>query len=113
MLKKNKNQKEKNEDMDIMEMLNGILDSAKKEVVANGLQSDFELSIKNVQGNKKGMSSPEMVVKGSPSGMLVAMAILYKELKKKIPMYDGILDDTIDALDSITDRYERVEKKIK
>lgn len=108
-----RNRIEKNKEMNIMEMLKELLDSAKKEAVVNGLQSDFELSIKNVQGKKKGMSSPEIMIKGNSAGMLVGMAILYKELKKKIPMYDGILDDTIDALDSITDRYERVEKEIK
>lgn len=103
----------KNKEIDIMQMLKETLGSAKIEAVVNGLQSDFELSIKNVQGNKKGMSSPELRLGGNPAGMLVGMAILYKEVKQKIPMYDGILNDVIETLDIITDRYEKVEKKIK
>ncbi len=112
MFKGNKDNR-KNEDMDFMQILKEHLESTRIEIVVGGLQSDFELSIKNVQGNKKGLSSPKIKLEGSLSGMLVAMAILYKELKKKIPMYDGILNDIIDTLDSITEKYEVVEKEIK
>lgn len=112
MFKGNKDNR-KNEDMDFMQILKKHLEPMRIEIVVDGLQSDFELSIKNVQGNKEGMSSPKIKLEGSSSGMLVAMAILYKELKKKILMYDGILNDIIDALDSITEKYEVVEKEIK
>lgn len=88
-------------------------EDSKKRAVAMGLQSDFELSIKNVKVDKKGVSSPSVILNGTPAGMLVGLAILYKEIKSQIPMYKGMLDDTLETLDSIIYKYEKVEEKIK
>lgn len=88
-------------------------ENSKKRALAIGLQSDFELSIKNVQVDKEGVSSPSVILKGSPAGMLAGLTILYKEIKSQIPMYEGMLDDALKTLDSITYKYEKVEENIK
>lgn len=82
-------------------------------VVEKGLQSDFELSIKNVKADKKEVSSPSVILNGTPAGLLVGLAILYKEIKSNVPMYYGMLDDVLETIDSITYKHERVEEKIK
>lgn len=96
-----KNKKEKNR-----------FENLKRRAVAKGLQSDFELSIKNVQADKKGFSSPEVILNGTPAGLLVGLAILYKEIKSNVPMYYGMLDDVLETIDPITYKYERVEERI-
>lgn len=88
-------------------------EDSKKRAVAMGLQSDFELSIKNVQVDKKGVSLPSIILNGTPAGMLVGLTILYKEIKSRTPMYEGMLDDALETLDSIIYKYEKVEEKIK
>lgn len=53
-----------------------------------------------------------MILNGTPAGLLVGLAILYKEIKSNVPMYYGMLDDVLETIDSITYKYERVEERI-